>query len=813
MRKRIVLACIALSAGVGFAVEQKTSAQTGLQVTFGSQGVQQIRYRGVILENLSQTPSDAFHIWHMKMTDLRGNAKTDGQYGWGETNNGRQWDTASQTWTYSFTWGKIQAQFQQTGDTLNVNVVETNFASSDVILDGASIFPFVLHFPALPANFINASYPQLSYNTTGPSALGADYGQGLVAAVVPSADKPLYSGFLPAGTSNAYTPLISTTTPDGLATFQPHLDRPVLPGHTDSFTVSLRFAASGIPVASLASDAYRSWAQTWPALLHWADRRIIGSAYLASSPSGDPSKPAGFPNNPRRYFNDARAEDFDVRTSAGLAAFQHRILDQATAIVGNLQRMNAQGVITWDIEGEEYPQETSYVCSPDQIAAVAPEMESIVSDASSPSRGMKLDDAYFKIIRDAGYRVGVCIRPQQFTKNSDETAGQKYLPDTQVAAQLIRKMKYAHDRWGVTLFYLDSTVETNGATLDASLFQQAAAALPDSLLIPEESTPNFYAYAAPFKTFLFHGDIGTDPATYNFYPRAFSVNMVNDVDAGKLAAARSQLTNAVRRGDILVVHADYWQDNNAMVMKIYSDAGAGTTSSSSEITSPVSPPVPDTLSSAASAPIVTPQRSDNPEIAVTYPADESAISGSVVISGQTAAALDSAGSYLTVDGIEVGTRRIVQAPFSYPLDTTTLANGSHTLQLWAHDTANVTTLSNPVQVSVQNPVAQRGADNLAESSPSASMSSPIQVIYPLSGQVVSGTLEVTGTISKALYAVGSYLLVDGVQTGLRRGPSGPFAYEVDTTQLDAGWHKLQIWANDIANEPVVSNAVSVIVTR
>jgi hypothetical protein len=221
--------------------------------------------------------------------------------------------------------------------------------------------------------------------------------------------------------------------------------------------------------------------------------------------------------------------------------------------------MHAQGAITWDIEGQQYPQATSYVCSPDQIAQVAPEMESVVTESSSPYVGMKLDDAYFKIMRDAGFRVGVCIRPQHFTLNADGSAEQVYLANTAVATELIRKMKYAHDRWGATLFYVDSTVESNGAVLDASIFQQVAAALPDSLISPEESTPKYYAYTAPFRTFIFHGDLGTDPTIYNYYPKAFSLVLINDVDPGTLMAARSQLAAAVRGGDILMGHVDYWQ--------------------------------------------------------------------------------------------------------------------------------------------------------------------------------------------------------------------------------------------------------------
>jgi hypothetical protein len=336
----------------------------------------------------------------------------------------------------------------------------------------------------------------------------------------------------------------------------------------------LRFAPSQTPASTLASDAYQNWASTWPPQLNWTDRRAIGTAYLASSGSGDPSQPSPYPNNPRRYFNDSNPADFDVATPSGLQQFQTKVLAQAASIVANLRALNAQGVITWDIEGQQYPQPTSYVCSPDQIAQVSPEMESTVSDTSSPFFGMKLDDAYFKTITNAGFRVGVCIRPQQFTLHPDRTAQQVYLPKATIAAELIRKMQFARSRWGATLFYVDSTVEENGAVLDASIFQQVGAAVPDALIIPEESTPKHYAYAAPFRTFIFHGDLGTDSTVYNYYPHAFSANLINDVQASTLAAAIAPLTDSVQRGDILMGHADYPDANNPTIVQIYQAAGA-----------------------------------------------------------------------------------------------------------------------------------------------------------------------------------------------------------------------------------------------
>ena len=307
------------------------------------------------------------------------------------------------------------------------------------------------------------------------------------------------------------------------------------------------------------------------ASLSWPDRRIIGTMFLASSPQGDKSVAAGFANNPRRYFTDSNAADFDLRTAEGLKRFQDRVLRQADDAVINLKRMHAQGVITWDIEGEQYPQDTSYLCSPDQVGVLAPEMESVL--AGGRFAGLKLDDAYFKTLREGGFRVGVCVRPQHLTVDAHGRASQSTLPEGQVAGELIRKMRYAHDRWGATIFYADSTVKGDGRTLDTEVIEQAAAAFPDSLLIPEEASVKMYRTTAPFQTFLFHDDTGTNSAVRLLYPKAFSVNLINDVAADKLEQHRDELTESVRHGDVLMLHAGYWHPNNATAVSIYRAAG------------------------------------------------------------------------------------------------------------------------------------------------------------------------------------------------------------------------------------------------
>src|SRR5438270_687232 len=97
-------------------------AKPRLEVSFGINGLQRLSYDDVVLEDVAQNPSDAFHIWHMKTTTMDGSVLNAGQYGWGESNKGRQWDASTHTWTYLFTWGSIRLQYLQSGDNLDLNI-------------------------------------------------------------------------------------------------------------------------------------------------------------------------------------------------------------------------------------------------------------------------------------------------------------------------------------------------------------------------------------------------------------------------------------------------------------------------------------------------------------------------------------------------------------------------------------------------------------------------------------------------------------------------------------------------------------------
>ncbi len=952
-------------------------AQT-LSLSFGSKGVQTVSFGRTLLADVGANPADAFHIWHMHCTDLQGTLISDIRCGWGEQNLGEAWDPSTKTETYTFMWGTVATQFVQNGNNLDMVVTEVNNAGSGLILDGAEIYPFVLHFPQEPVGFYG--YTQYGITSTGPAVVPADFGSGVVTSVVPNESLALYGGWKNQG-AQAYSPLMAGTPPDGLATFLPRISSPVQPGQSFTYTVSLRFTPEG--TAANADDAYSSFANTYPSQMTWKDKRALGTAYLASSPasSGDASQPGGFPTNPRRYFNDASV---DVTNPIGMQIFQHRMLAQAAANATNALALNAQGVITWDIEGEQYPQATSYVCSPDQIAAVSPEMESVISDQGSSYHGWKLDDAYFATMSAAGLKVGVCIRPQVFTLSSAGTATQNYLTtNAAIITNLEKKAKYANARWGATIFYVDSSVDSNGGTLDPAIFQQLITDLPGFLFIPEESTPRYYAYTAPFYTFLFHGDLGTPTSIYRTYPNAFGANLINDVSASTLATFQPQLTQSVVRGDILMGHADYWQANDPTLVAIYSAAGIssppirstpkvtwsspaaityGMTLSDAQLNATAGVPgtfayspaagsvlsvgndilattftpadtvyyntatasVPLTVnmalptitwagpasiafgtelsasqlnavadvsgaftyspalgtvlgvgtnqltvafkpadtanyaSATASVNVVVIPSAQKTSI-ITWPTPSPISFGTSLSAAQLDASANVRGRFsyapgfgsvpgtgtniLTVTFVPFDLRNYRPATATVPLVVTPaspvvswpvpapISFGTPLTALQLNATANVPgtfsytpaagTVLNPGTASLQLFFTPADAVHYTTQSatvpltinPPAAPPSRLSILTPLAGTFASGVLTVVGQCTLPLDSAGTYLMVDGAEIGTHRVTGAPFFYPLDTATLPNGVHTLQLWGHDIGNNVSLSDAITIVVSN
>jgi hypothetical protein len=441
--------------------------------------------------------------------------------------------------TRQFPWGEVSARFSPSPGKLDIAVTVAN--RSEDTLQEACYEPIGLKFPGKITDY-DGAIPLVGHNVGDPTLIGMHWGSGTAVLVNLDVQSPLIAGFpwaLDKPADTTFPLRICTGRDPMLPDMLPYVDRPIAPGASDTYRLSLRFGARDSSVSQLGQDVLQQFAARFPSRLQWKDRRPIGTVFLAT-------KGLNSPQNPRGWLLD---RNLNANTPDGRAEIKRKILALADSTVRILRNMNAQGAVTWDIEGEEY-QEATYAGDPRQFSAMAPEMAGIA-------------DEYFARIRDAGFRVGVCVRPQELVFDPQRhTAYERETRDP--AALLMEKISWAKQRWGATLFYIDTNGDPS-RPLDAGAMEKVAAAFPDVLLIPEHKNVRYFAFSAPYFS-LREGLAATPDAIRAVYPGAFS--MVNTAD-GRIAQRRDELTSAVKHGDILLYRTWFDDPANTEIKSLY----------------------------------------------------------------------------------------------------------------------------------------------------------------------------------------------------------------------------------------------------
>ena len=452
-----------------------------------------------------------------------------------------QFDSNQRTGKYQFEWGTVTVGYAVRDNRLTITVLTENRSAHEIL--GVSYEVLQFRFPAKPSNY-DGNTPILGFNMGGPTMLpirvGAvtmvlgndDVRRPLILGLPWALDKPK-STIFPLRINSDHEPMYPNSVPA--------VQRPIAPGKSDTYEISLSFGPASIPPEKLAAHILDKFTQAYPPVLDWKDKRAIGQLILAKTASG-------WPKNPRGWFLD---QSIDVTTPAGIASFHEKVLEWADRSVGYLRDLNAQGMITWDIEGQQYPQPTTYVGDPRLTDKMAPEMAGVA-------------DRYFRKFRDAGFRVGVCVRPQRFVAPTGAVPA-KQMEVEDVAQNLIDKIRYAHDRWGATLFYIDSNGDP-GAPMDIDIMQKVARTFPDVLLVPEHKNLAYYSVSAPYAE-LRSGVFATPADVLRMYPKAFSVLNVTD---GLTDAAYGKMQTAVERGDLLMGRAWFADPAIDRVRALYS---------------------------------------------------------------------------------------------------------------------------------------------------------------------------------------------------------------------------------------------------
>ena len=466
-------------------------------------------------------------------------------------------DKNTDTVDLSYPWGRISCAYGKQDDRLTMRLEVSNTSSEP--LNEFSLRLMELNFPRVPNG------GTLEAGMFGFGFKGPEWPLDQWPASIPSVADPLYN--VPIIRADFGTGALNFCSDDlGCSVGIPHTTNPPLgtryplvatcrdikPGTTRVFNISLRFGPAGARIQDLSGDVLERYAGKYPFQVDWKDRRPIGAIFLAGAQINVPS-------NPRRWI--ANSGEIDVTNDKGKAAFRAALLKFADNSVQVLKDIGAQGMITWDPEGEEFIGEC-YYGNPRLVSTLAPEMEFKNDGAKSAI------DEYFEKFRAAGLKVGVCIRPQQIAMVDGRPVHQD--AEDEHAVQILReRIAYAKQRWGCTLFYVDSTA-TAFTWINPDVFKAVADAFPDVLLIPENESMRYFAYSAPLNSYFHHKITSTPVGARLVYPKAFSVLMGAD---GERSEDHDALVSAVRRGDILLFNGWYMSEGAMKIKKIYEEAG------------------------------------------------------------------------------------------------------------------------------------------------------------------------------------------------------------------------------------------------
>jgi hypothetical protein len=283
----------------------------------------------------------------------------------------------------------------------------------------------------------------------------------------------------------------------------------------------------------------------------WADRRPIGSLFLARPNTK-------WPTNPRGWFDSS----INITTDQGRSSFKKRLMEYTIQSIALLKEMNAQGMILWDVEGEEFPQgEATYAGDPTQLPRLAPEMNPVA-------------DEFLRRFTNQSLKVGLCIRCNEIVFRPDGSFYQReYADDNAAFAGLDKKISYARQRWGCTLFYIDSNGGKGGIS-DVTIFRRLHQKYSDCLIAPELCTPEYYTCTTPYRELRnsapWAGVAATPKSIKEVYPDAFSLINVAD---GDIQRHRQELLQAVRQGDLLLYRSWYRSPEFFAVKLIFHEAG------------------------------------------------------------------------------------------------------------------------------------------------------------------------------------------------------------------------------------------------
>lgn len=432
-------------------------------------------------------------------------------------------------------------------------------------------------------------------NLEGPDVRITDFGGGRLVFASRTFEVPMVQQVV--ARDGAQVVSLAVGSPDG---GREVLDKlwnvhPIASGETARFELTLRFVPEGTDPFAAVADVLEAYGESVPMVMEWPDRRPIVSVHVA-----DGRRNA---SNPRGWKQTVGLpDDWHILEDEDHAVFRAAVLRGAENVVRVARRSGAQGAIVWQIEGMQEVGH-AYYGEPRILPYVAPEMDAIA-------------DEFFGIMRDAGLRVGVTLRPliqapfdpeeggdsgalegvvdweqmREAAKRADwsiqfrNLSWQGSIPEPlrdfydadeawSMLARLDNKIRYAKERWGATLFYLDANSayrprvrgETmgswSGRPIAARVVEELQRRHPDCQIISEHQNFRYWTSGAQYIQPPVFGQSVTPREVRMAYPDAMSV--LASVGPASVFLSEGQYRRflpAVINGDTFLTHGWFGGD-------------------------------------------------------------------------------------------------------------------------------------------------------------------------------------------------------------------------------------------------------------
>jgi hypothetical protein len=515
-----------------------------------------------------------------------------------------QVSTTPDTVTMNFDWGNIIVWHAVDGDRLVLHVTIEN-TTGNMTFDRYRLFYLALKYPQIPLNTDNIA----GFNTDGPTSVFRDYGSGVTDLVNEESDGALGLGYWQVNNPPDDKWFIQLFVDPGqhINPNWPSVVRNIEPFGALKFKTSIRFASAGSTEDVVAADVFQEFRETFPYVIaHPAPRQPV--ARLSFNGKFNPQ----ILKNPRGWFNDQ--SNTDVTTPEGIAKFQQGLLGAADSSVAEMMRMNALGGVVWDIEGQQLDQ--SYIGDPAQAEICAPEIVGVLDEfmrrlsyGGRFQTGFTLRPQTFRLrigVADvfgtqvvwkqgarfheywAGDRTGGAIAfgtgnwrvasvesPTELTLVNDAGSWTdvQFFYAQQVNIdhyeEMRKKVQYGYQRWGATLYYVDSTLGYYGNLTPGEAFEKLRAEYPMCKIFPEWKGTRHYASTWPWTDTQLGYCLPPNQTVWT-YPNAAGLIRVppdEQIDSWEPA-----LTDAVRKGNILLFDGWYPHHANDVVARCYQNA-------------------------------------------------------------------------------------------------------------------------------------------------------------------------------------------------------------------------------------------------